>query len=77
VIAGHPIYAVDLSDEPVVVQASDAFRFLTRNRLGQALQSPPAIAAGCMIFRIEGFLMALGAKWLDLGACKWSGNPPE
>jgi hypothetical protein len=46
VIAGHSIYAVDLSDEAVVVQASDTFKFLTRNPLGQALQSPPAIAAG-------------------------------
>jgi outer membrane protein assembly factor BamB len=61
VIAGDAIYAIDLSGEVVVVQASDTFKLLSRNRLGQASQSTPAIAAGRMIFRTEGFLMALGA----------------
>ena len=62
VIAGDAIYAVDLSGEVVVVEASDTFKLLSRNRLGQASQSTPAIAAGRMIFRTEGFLMARSGR---------------
>ena len=61
VIAGNAIYAVDLSGEVAVVEASDTFKLLSRIPLGQASQATPAIAAGRMIFRTEGFLMGLGA----------------
>lgn len=61
VIAGKAIYAVDLSGEVVVVEARDTFKLLARVPLGQSSQATPAIAAGRMIFRTEGFLMALGA----------------
>lgn len=61
VLAGNAIYCPANDGEVFVVEASDTFKVLGRSRLGEPTQSSPAIAAGALIFRTEGRLVAIGA----------------
>ena len=60
ICAGDALYCASNDGEVFVVEASDTFKLLARNRLGEPTQSTPAIVAGRIIFRTNGHLMALG-----------------
>jgi outer membrane protein assembly factor BamB len=59
ICADNAIYCTANDGEVFVVEASDAFKLLARNRLGEATQSTPAITAGRLIFRTDGHLLAV------------------
>ncbi|HVR34909.1 MAG TPA: hypothetical protein VMS21_03565, partial [Methylomirabilota bacterium] len=53
---------ISTTGEVVVVDASDTFRVLARNPLGEPSQSTPAIANGRMYLRTLNHLMCLGGE---------------
>jgi outer membrane protein assembly factor BamB len=59
---GDRIYCTSLEGEVVVLAASDEFKVLARNSLGDACTATPACADGRLIFRTEHKLLCLGAK---------------
>jgi outer membrane protein assembly factor BamB len=59
ICAGDAIYCTANTGDVFVVEASDTFKLLARNRLGERTQSTPAITAGRLLFRTDGHLLAV------------------
>ncbi|MCF7973645.1 MAG: PQQ-like beta-propeller repeat protein [Phycisphaerae bacterium] len=59
VLVEDRLYCVNRKGQVVVLRASDTYELLAINELGEASQSTPAIANGCMILRTESRLLCL------------------
>jgi hypothetical protein len=59
---GDRLYCTATDGKVVVLGATDEFKVLARNDLGEATQSTPAIAGGRLFFRTEGHLISLGSS---------------
>ena len=56
------LYAINDAGEVVVIAASDEYKLLARNPLGERSQSTPAVAGGTMFLRSLSHLYALGGQ---------------
>ena len=54
------LYAINDAGEVVVIAASDDYKLLARNPLGERSQSTPAVADGMMFLRSLSHLYAVG-----------------
>jgi outer membrane protein assembly factor BamB len=62
VLVGDRLYCVSQEGEVVVLAASDQYRLLARNPLGEGTQSTPAVANGRLYFRTYSHLIAIGGS---------------
>jgi outer membrane protein assembly factor BamB len=62
VCAGGKIYAISAAGELVVIEASDQFKLVAKNTLGEPSHATPAIANGAMYLRTERHLISVGGK---------------
>jgi len=60
VCAGDYLYAIDGDGTVVVLAASDEYRLVARNSLGESSRSTPAVAHGTMFLRTFSHLYSLG-----------------
>ncbi len=59
---GNAIYGVSADGEVVTLAASEQYEVLGRSPLGEGTRATPAVAGGCMYFRTESQLFAIGPK---------------
>jgi outer membrane protein assembly factor BamB len=62
VIVGSRIYCIDDDGVVVVLSASDPFKLLAKNPLGEPSRSTPAVAGGRMYVRTESHLISIGGS---------------
>jgi outer membrane protein assembly factor BamB len=62
VCVGEHIYCVSNSGDVLVLAASDKFRVVARNALGEGTQSTPAVAGGRIFFRTETHVISIGGS---------------
>jgi outer membrane protein assembly factor BamB len=62
VAVGDAVYCMSRSGEAVVLAASEQYRLLARNPIGEPSHSTPAIANGTMYLRTFSHLISLGGE---------------
>jgi outer membrane protein assembly factor BamB len=62
VIANGKLYATNNRGRTTVLELGDRPKVLARNDLGEAIQTTPALAGGCIYFRSEKALYCVGPK---------------
>jgi outer membrane protein assembly factor BamB len=62
VCAGERLFCVSNDGDVVVLAAEAKYQFLARNRLGEPVQSTPALAGGRLYIRTASHLIAVGKR---------------
>jgi hypothetical protein len=62
VCVGGRLYGVSRAGDVVVLAASERFRLLARNQLGEGSHSTPAVAGGRMYVRTFSHLLSVGGR---------------
>lgn len=62
VCVGGRLYAISMKGEVVVISASEKYKLLARNPLGEASYATPAVSGGVMYLRTKSQLISLGGR---------------